>query len=79
MNAIEIESEVEKLAKAPYDAEAFPWAFLRAFAAKETTVKRLKKGDTNHSDLPKGVLWRNNIHLATCPEGQVAATLQALR
>jgi hypothetical protein len=60
------------------DAE-FPFAFLAAFGNKETTIARLRKGDTNKSDLPGGVLQRNNIHLAVAKPGQVGATLVALR
>src|SRR5699024_7211619 len=44
-----------------------------------TTIKRLRKGNTNKSDLPGGVLQRNNIHLTVAPTGQVTATLDALR
>ena len=79
MNAVEIEEAVSKLADAPFDPEAFPYAFLEAFGNKETTLKRLKSGNTNQSDLPGGVLQRNNIHLEVCPEGEVTATLAALR
>lgn len=78
MNAVEIEEAVFKLAEAPFDAEAFPYAFLEAFGNKETTLKRLKSGSTNQSDLG-GVLQRNNIHLKVCREGEVTATLAALR
>ncbi|MCW3540498.1 class I SAM-dependent DNA methyltransferase [Burkholderia cenocepacia] len=79
MNAVEIEAAVSQLAEAPFDAEEFPYAFLAAFGNKDTTIARLRKGDTNKSDVPGGVLQRNNIHLATCATGQVNATLNALR
>ena len=79
MNAVEIEEAVSKLAAAPFDAVAFPFAFLEAFGNKETTLKRLKSGDTNQSDLPDGLLQRNNIHLKVCPEGEIMPTLSALR
>lgn len=79
MNAVEIEEAVSKLAEAPFDPEAFPFAFLEAFGNKETTLKRLKSRNTNQSDLPGGVLQRNNVHIKVCPEGEVAATLAALR
>src|SRR5438132_12958405 len=79
MNAVEIEEAVSKLAEAPFDQEAFPYRFLEAFGNKETTLKRLKSGNTNQSDLPGAVLQRNNIHLKVCPEGEVTATLSALR
>jgi hypothetical protein len=79
MNAVEIEQAVSTLAAAPFDAAEFPYAFLEAFGNKETTLRRLRSGDSNQSDLPGGVLQRNNIHLAACPAGEVAATLTALR
>ena len=80
MNGIEIEQAVTELVEAPFDPEAFPFAFLEAFGNKATTIKRLKstRNSSNKSDLG-GVLQRNNIHLKVCPEGEVAATLTALR
>jgi hypothetical protein len=79
MNAVEIEEAVSTLAERPFDAEIFPFAFLEAFGNKETTIKRLKSGTTNQSDLSGGVLQRNNIHIQVCPEGEVTAALNALR
>jgi len=79
MNAVEIEEAVSRLAEAPFDAENFPFAFLEAFGNKETTLKRLRSGNSNQSDLPGGILQRNNIHLKVCPEGEVTATFTALR
>lgn len=79
MNAVEIEAAISDLAESPFDASEFPYAFLAAFGNKDTTIARLRKGDTNKSDVPGGVLQRNNIHLATCAPGQVNATLNALR
>ncbi len=79
MNAVEIEEAVSILAEAPFDGESFPFAFLEAFGNKETTLKKLKSGASNQSDVPGGLLQRNNIHLKVCAEGQVTATLLALR
>ncbi len=79
MNIVEIEAAVSELALQPFDREEFPFAFLKAFANKETTITRLRKGETNASDVASGVLQRNNIHLATCEAGTVNATLKALR
>ncbi len=64
MNAVEIESAVSDLAAQPFDAAEFPYAFLAAFGNKETTLKRLRTGNNNSSDVPGGVLLRNNIHIA---------------
>jgi len=79
MNAVEIEEAVSALAEAPFDAEAFPFAFLAAFGNKETAIKRLRAGATNQSDLPGGVLQRSNIHILVAPQGQVTEALGALR
>ena len=79
MNAVEIEEAVSRLAEAPFDPVEFPYAFLEAFGNKETTLRRLRSGDSNQSDLPGGVLQRNNIHLCVCAAGEVTATLTALR
>jgi hypothetical protein len=78
MNAVEIEEAVSVLAERPFDAEEFPYAFLEAFGNKETTLKRLRKGESNKSDLG-GVLQTNNIHIATCKPGEVTRTLEALK
>lgn len=81
MNAVEIEEAVSLLAEAPFDADAFPFDFLEAFGNKPTTIKKLKssRSSSNKSDLPGGVLQRNNIHLKVCLKGEVSATLTALR
>jgi hypothetical protein len=79
MNAVEIEEAVSDLAAAPFDAAEFPFSFLTAFGNKAVTVQRLRAGSGNASDVAGGVLQRNNIHLAVCAEGRVAATLNALR
>ncbi len=78
MNAIEIEQAISALAEQPFDAEEFPFAFLQAFGNKETTLKRLRKGDSNRSDLG-GVLQTNNIHIAAVCPGEVTSALAALR
>ena len=78
MNAVEIEEAISALAEQPFDAREFPFAFLQAFGNKETTLKRLRKGDTNKSDLG-GVLQTNNIHIAVAPPGEVTQTLAALK
>ena len=70
MNAVEIESAVSELAQQPFDAAEFAFAFLAAFGNKETTLKRLRAGDSNNSDVPGGVLQRSNIHIAVCEAGR---------
>ncbi len=78
MNAVEIEQAISDLALQPFDATEFPYAFLAAFGNKEVTLKRLRSGNNNTSDLPGGVLLRNNIHIATCDAGNVSETFTAL-
>ncbi|MBN9787508.1 lactate dehydrogenase [Pseudonocardia sp. TMWB2A] len=82
MNAVEIEEAVSELASAPFDPAEFPYQFLAAFGNKATTIKRLRDGASNKSDLagPRGgVLQTNNIHLAVAQTGEVSQTLAALK
>ena len=79
MNAVEIEEAISALADQDFDPEGFPYAFLEAFGNKATTIKRLKAGSSNSSDIERGVLQRNNVHIAVCDEGNVTKTLTALK
>lgn len=78
MNAVEIEEAVSQLADAPFDPANFPYVFLEAFGNKETTIKRLRTGASNKSDLG-GVLQTNNIHIAVTSPGEVSKMLVALK
>lgn len=78
MNAVEIEQAISELAEQPFDAAEFPYAFLMAFGNKDTTIKRLRTGASNKSDVG-GVLQTNNIHIKACVVGEIAVTLDALR
>ncbi len=78
MNAVEIEEAISVLAEQPFDGEEFPFQFLEAFGNKATTIKRLRKGQSNKSDLG-GVLQTNNIHIKVCGQGEVTATLAELK
>ncbi|MEE2652646.1 MAG: DNA methyltransferase [Pseudomonadota bacterium] len=78
MNAVEIEEAVSDLALQPFDAAEFPYQFLTAFGNKTATIKRLRSGSTNKSDLG-GVLQTNNIHIAVAGPGDVTATLARLK
>jgi hypothetical protein len=78
MNAVEIEEAVTQLAAQPFDSAEFPYVFLQAFGNKETTIKRLRSGTTNKSDVG-GVLQTNNIHIAVAPVGDVTNKLLALK
>ena len=78
MNAVEIEQAVSELAESSFDSEGFPYAFLEAFGNKSTTLKKLRSGTTNKSDVG-GVLQRNNIHIKVCSSGGVGDALTELR
>lgn len=78
MNHVEIEAAVSLLAEQPFDPEAFPYAFLEAFGNKETTIKRLRSGAMNKSDVG-GVLQTNHIHIKVALPGQTSATLAQLK
>ena len=68
---------MSRLAAEPFDPDEFPFAFMQVFDAKDTTIERLRKGETNKSDAG-GILWRNNIHLAVAEPGWTVETLTAL-
>jgi hypothetical protein len=78
MNAVEIEEAISALAEQPFDGGEFPFAFLEAFGNKATTIRKLRAGASNSSDLG-GVLQRNHIHIAVCPPGAITKTLAALK
>ena len=79
MNAVEIEEAISELMDQPFDPKEFAYAFLTAFGNKKATIDKLKKGNTNSSDIDGGVLQRNNIHIAVCNEGAVTETLGSLK
>lgn len=79
MNAVEIEQALSELAEQKFDSAEFPFQFLAAFGNKETTLQRLRKGDSNASDVPGAVLQRNHIHIAVAQSGEVSQTLTALK
>ena len=78
MNAVEIEEAISALAEQPFDGGEFPFAFLQAFGNKEATIKRLRAGASNKSDLG-GVLQTSNIHIAVSAQDELTKTLAALK
>jgi hypothetical protein len=78
MNAIEIEEAISKLASEPFNGEEFPFAFLMAFGNKDTTIKKLRSGASNKSDVG-GVLQTNNVHIKVAAKGQVTNCLKELK
>lgn len=79
MNPVEIADAITDLTQQPFDAAEFPFQFLEAFGNKKTAIDRLRKGNTNQSDIPGAVLQRSHIHIVTCPTGAVGEMLTALR
>lgn len=79
MNAFEIEEAISLLAEQSFVPSEFPYTFLEAFGNKATTIKRLKTGNNNKSDIVGGVLQYNNIHIAVCDNGTVSEMLNKLK
>jgi len=59
MNTVEIEEAVSELAAQPFDAIEFPFSFLEAFGNKSTTIKKLRSGSSNKTDVDGAILQRN--------------------
>jgi len=78
MNAIEIEEAISSLALTPFDKNEFPYGFLQAFGNKETTIKKLRSGVSNKSDIG-GVLQVSNIHIIASTKGEVTKSLISLK
>jgi len=51
MNAVEIEEAVSVLAIQPFDPAEFAFQFLEAFGNKPLTIKRLRQGSSNRTDI----------------------------
>ena len=79
MNAVEIEEAISDLVIQVFDRAEFPYQFLESFGNKDTTLTRLRKGNSNRTDVDGAVLQRTNIHILTTDEGGVEAGLKALR
>lgn len=79
MNAVEIEEAVSLLSEQDFNPTEFPYSFLEAFGNKSTTIARLRTGNNNKSDIERGVLQHNNIHIAVCDNGEVSETLKRLK
>nr|WP_319383508.1 DNA methyltransferase [uncultured Roseibium sp.] len=78
MTPTEMAEAVEELFSAPFHPAEFPYAFLLAFGNKETTIKKLRSGASNSSDVG-GVLQRNNIHIGIAEPGKTAEMFQRLQ
>ena len=78
MNPVEIEEAVAQISSNRFDSVEFPFEFLLAFGRKSTTIKKLRSGITNKSDIG-GVLQRNNIHISTCLRGEIDEKFKMLK
>ena len=79
MNAVEIEEAVSVLAIQPFDRAEFAFSFLEAFGNKPLTIKRLRQGSSNRTDIDGAVLQRSNIHILATEPGGAESGLKALR
>jgi len=81
VNAVEIEEAVSNLVgqEQGFEPDEFPYSFLAAFGNKQATIDRLRRGNSNGSDISGGVLQRNNVHIAVSEAGRVSSALAALR
>jgi hypothetical protein len=74
MNAVEIEAAISALVNQPFDAAAFPFAFLAAYGIDDTTIQRVRARGS-----PRDVRLRNQIRIVVCDAGAVRETLATLR
>ena len=79
MNAVEIEEAVSVLAIQPFDRAEFAFQFLEAFGNKPLTIKRLRQGSSNRTDIDGAILQRSNIHILATDPGGAESGLKALR
>lgn len=79
MNAVEIDDAVSGLFEQPFEPDEFPYLFLEAYGNKSTTIKRLRTGNNNRSDVVGAVLQYNNIHIAVAEKDKVKEKLDELR
>ena len=79
MNVAEIGEAMESLAGASFDPEGFVPGFMAAYDAAATTITRLRRGETNHTEVDGAWLWRNKLHALPAPETDVDEALTRLR
>src|SRR5690625_3042802 len=79
MKAPEIADAVAALAEQPFDSAEFPYQFLEAYGYKSTSIRRLRTGNMNRTDIPGAVLRRDHIHIATAEPGETTNKLSELR
>jgi hypothetical protein len=78
MNVIEIEEQIDSLVAKDFSLDDFIFDFMEAFDAPKATVKQLRQGQQNASDIG-GILWRRNLHYIQCLNGLVRQALDKLQ
>lgn len=79
MNVAEVEDAATRLASAAFDPETFFFGFMAAYGATQTTITRLRGGETNHTDVPGAWLWRLNVHAGIADTGNAPALRDRLK
>ena len=78
MNVIEIEENVEQLAKEGFKPADFIYDFIAAYDAPKAILKQLRQGQQNPSEIG-GILWRRYMHYKGASKGAVSATIDELQ
>lgn len=83
MKTTEIADAVQQLVDAPFEKETFPFQFLQAFGADDVTIKRLRSGNSNKSDIDGAVLpggkTKLKVHILSTDPGEVDQAMDRLR
>lgn len=79
MNIAEIEMQLAELIKEPFDPAEFPLRVLEIYNAPKATLTKLRSGTQNKGEQAGDVLWSRKLFFRPAPQGQAAATLDALK
>jgi len=79
MNPTEIYDALDALGKAPFNAAEFGYTFAEATDNAVATVKKLRTGTTNKSELPDGVLLAGKFHYVPAPPGEVVHVMDVIK
>ena len=78
MSVIEIEEQIDAIVAKDFNDDDFVFDFMEAFDAPKATVKQLRQGQQNASDI-SGILWRRNLHYIQSRNGLVRQALEKLQ
>ena len=83
MKTTEIADAVQELTEKPFAPDDFAYDFLRAFGADDVTIKRLRTGNSNKSDVENAVLpggkTKLKVHILPAAPGAVDAAMEQLQ